>query len=376
MRILLTGGGTGGHTFPLVAVARKLQDLYRGNDLKIYFIGPDNFSINVLGNEGLKTYKILGGKLRRSFSLRLPLDIVLFLLGLFQALFLVWWIMPDIVLGKGGYGSFWPVIWSKLFFVDTVVHESDTVPGFANRFLGKFADRVALAFPNAADYFNKDKVAWIGNPIRESLVEWDEGVETGREIFDLDPESGKPILLVMGGSQGAQSLNQTLARAYPKLLERYDVIHQCGQDNFEDFKEELKEVYGVDVEEKNMALVGFLNEAEYNAALNIADIVVSRAGAGSIFDVAAARKPAVLVPYPHAAGGHQRKNAFFYAREGGAVVIEEINLTPNLLIAEVNRIVQDEAKYQSMVDAAEAFSKPYAGETLAKEMYELGGYYG
>ena len=173
MRILLTGGGTGGHITPLIAVAQELKKFSREKNLpnpELLFLGPDSFSEELLAKENIKMKTILAGKLRRYFSLLNFLDIFKFPVGLIQALWHVFVFMPDIVFAKGGFGSFPVVMASRLFRIPVLLHESDIIPGLANRFLSRFAKKIAVSFSSALNYFPSAKTALIGSPIRNDII--------------------------------------------------------------------------------------------------------------------------------------------------------------------------------------------------------------
>lgn len=370
VRVLFTGGGTGGHVYPIIAVARELQSIAAKENISVelMFAGPSDFNLDLLHAEGIKTFRVPAGKLRRYLSPWLPVDLFKSFIGFFYSLFLVWFLMPDVLFCKGGYGSFNVTLAGRIYAIPVMVHESDTVPGLANRLMGNIASRVAISFPTAIDYFKEYKTAYIGNPIRASILAGDK--DRAKTLFNL--EGKKKLLLVMGGSQGSVRLNEAVAEAIHELLKTYEVVHQCGTANEGDFIKELVEVYGIDpAKAPDYHIKGFLSEEEEAHGLAAATLVVSRAGAGSIYEIAAAAKPSILVPLPESAGDHQRQNAFFYARTGAAVVIEEMNLSPHILINEINGIGTNGPRQQEMAKAAREFAKPEAAKEIAQGLLEL-----
>lgn len=370
MRILFTGGGTGGHIYPIVAVARALKQLAlaAGETLELYYAGPTNFSIADLTAEAIKISGVSAGKARRYFSLLNLLSPALTFVGFFKALFVLWRIMPDVIWAKGGYGSVPIGLAGWLYKIPLFIHESDAVPGASNRFLGHLAARIAVAFPEAAATFPAKKTAVTGNPTRHAITSGSR--DEAKKLFGLVGE--KPLLLILGGSQGSQRINALIAQSLGQLLTRYEIIHQCGTANFEALKKELASVYRVPVPgTPNYHLVPLLDESSLGQALAAATLVISRAGSGSIFDIASAGRASILIPLKESARNHQVRNAFDYARAGAAQVIQESNLTPHLLENEINRIVNDEKTKLAMEQAARAFARPDAAAAIARELMNL-----
>lgn len=370
MRILFTGGGSGGHIYPIIAVARALRAMSGkgGIPLTLLFVGSGDFDTGMLTKEGIAVYHIPAGKIRRYGSLLLPWDIMKTVLGIGYAFFLLWWIMPDVVFAKGSYGSFAIALVSRLYLIPLFVHESDSRPGLVNRILGTFATRVGIAFPEALSSFSAKKTALVGNPVRISLTKGSR--EQAQSLFQL--QGGKPLLLILGGSQGSTRINALIAETLHELLTRYEIIHQCGEKNVDSFAKELKEVYELDAGHlPSYHLKGFLTECEEAAAFAVADFIISRAGAGSIYEIALAGKPSLLIPLPESSSGHQEANAFYYARMGGASVIEEENFTPHILQSEIANTLASPEKIAQMAKAAKEFVKPDAAEAVARELVEL-----
>jgi len=371
MRILFTGGGSGGHIYPIIAVARALREMSikEGASLELMFVGSGDFDTSILAKEGIAVYHISAGKIRRYASLLLPWDIMKTMLGIVYAFFLLWWIMPDVIFAKGSYGSFAIALVGRVYLVPLFVHESDSRPGLVNRILGTIATRVGVAFPEALSSFSAKKTALVGNPVRTALTKGTR--EEAQSIFHL--QGGKPVVLILGGSQGSTRINALIAETLHELLIRYEIIHQCGEKNTDLFAKELNEVYELDAAHlPSYHLKGFLTEREEAAAFAVADFIISRAGAGSIHEIALAEKPSLLIPLPESSSGHQQANAFYYARLGGATVIEEENLTPHILLNEIANTLASPEKRAQMSKAAKEFVKPEAAATIAKELVEMG----
>jgi len=370
MRILFTGGGTGGHVFPIVAIARQFKTFYnQEKPLEMFFLGAGGFSKDLLENEGIKSSIILAGKLRRYFSLKTILDLIQMPLGFIQAFWFLYIWMPEVIFSKGGYGSLPVVLIGWLFRIPIMVHDSDAVPGLANRIAAKFATRIAVSFQEAEKYFPKDKTALIGNPIRTDLVqicvsENQEDKAQARGIFQIVGQ--KPVIFILGGSQGSQSINEMVLEVLPQLLEKYELIHQVGLKNYQDIQKRLKSIPG------GYHLYPSLEESQMAGAYLISDLIISRAGAASVFEITACGKPSILIPLPNSASDHQRENAFSCARAGAASVLEQANLTSNLFLNEINKIIGDNELSQKMAANAKSFSKVQAAQTLAETLVEMG----
>ncbi|MFH1460806.1 MAG: undecaprenyldiphospho-muramoylpentapeptide beta-N-acetylglucosaminyltransferase [Patescibacteria group bacterium] len=372
MRILFTGGGTGGHIFPIVAVARQLNKIYQSAEqtetLEMYFLGAGGLT-DILIKEGIKVKTILAGKMRRYFSLMNIVDLFKLPISLIQAFFYLYFWMPDVIFSKGGYGSLSVVLVAWLYRIPVLVHESDTIPGLANKLGGKLAKRVAVGFVSAEKYFSEKRTAFIGNPIRPELAQLclaanQENIQKARTFFGLNEQ--KPIIFIVGGSQGAQAINELVLIVLPKLLEKYQVIHQVGNNNLEQVKLILGQNLPTDYH-----IYGFLEENQMAAAYLLADLIVSRAGAGTISEIAICAKPSILIPLPQSAGDHQRSNAFAYAQAGAATVVEQSNLTPNIFLGEIIQILDNPELKQKMAANAKNFSQPEAAIKIVQELIEI-----
>lgn len=368
MRILLSGGGSGGHLFPLISVARKIKQLYEeqlhSKSLEFLFIGPDHFSKSAVQKEGIRSATILGAKMRRYFSIANFFDFLKLPISFIQAYLSVFLFMPDVIFSKGGYGSIAVVFWGWLFRIPIIIHESDIVPGLANRILSRFAKRIITSFEESVQFFPNAKVITLGNPIREELFQ--KISEDPSQVLHIRSE--RPIVFVFGGSRGAREINDLLLLALPDLLKKYEIIHQCGEDNYKDMeKGAIVEI--PDRDERSLYhLYARLNEEEIASAYKLAVVIVARAGAGAIFEIALSGKPSILVPYAHSAGNHQEKNAHFYAKEGAAIVLEGENLKPHILVNSIDIITENPQKAQEMSEAAQRFAKPDAARNIAEEI--------
>lgn len=373
MLIVLTGGGTGGHIFPLVAVAQRLRVAARERgieDIRFLYIGPrfDIISEEIFRREGIDRRYIFSSKLRRYASPQTLVDIIKFPFSIVHAIWILFWHMPDAVFSKGGYGSF-PVMFASWIFMipSRVIHESDSVPGVANIMAVPFAKRIGTGFQSAALKFPVDKTAVVGVPIRQDLCNQD--VKKAKLFFDI--ASDRKVILVMGGSQGARAINTVLLKALPQLLERYEVIHITGPLHFDAVKADASLVVKANVSHYYHPYA-FLTE-EIKLAYTIANLVVARASATTIFEIAFCGKPSVLIPLKGAAQDHQRANAYEYAKTGATIVIEEDNLTQNLLFSNIVSVLDDPAATDKMSSGAAAFAIKDSADIIAKEILQLRG---
>lgn len=371
MKIVFTGGGSGGHFYPIVAVVQKVNQIINKEkilDNKMYYFSNDPYDREVLFENNLTYQYIPAGKMRLYFSFKNFLDLIKTSLGIFTAIFKLFMIYPDVVFGKGGYASFPTLFAARFLGIPVIIHESDSYPGRVNIWAGKFAKRIALSFTDASIYFPKnEKVAWIGQPIRIEI----ENKATKENAFKyFNFESNKPVIFVIGGSQGAELINDTLIDILPVLLEKYIIIHQSGINNFTKMKARTSIVLENSKNKTDYLLFPFLNNIQMKNAAGAADIVISRAGS-SLFEIASWNIPSILIPITKSNGNHQIKNAFAYARAGCCSVIEEINLTPHILSAEIDRFIEDKNLYESMKKNTENFYKKDAGLKIAEEIISI-----
>lgn len=366
MRILYTGGSSGGHIFPIIALNRALKNEAAKLNIPVesYFCGAAVFSQDFYKKEGIIAYFISGAKLRRYFSFLNLLDPFKFLVALLKSLFIVWKVMPDIVFAKGGYDSVPVGLVAWLYRIPLIIHESDSIPGLANKILSSLATRIAVSFPFTEQFFPKEKTAITGNIIRQKP----DNLKDIRKELNIS----RPIILVLGGSLGAKRLNDLIAGSLSYLRDKYFIALQCGANNYDELQQELSLIYQIDpTQNKNFKLFPFLDELDLASYLNAADLVISRAGSGSIFEIANWAKPSILIPLPDSASEHQQKNAFLYARQGAAVVLDQNNLTPQLLIAQIDNILQDLILKEKMSQAARAFFNQNAAQILAHEILNI-----
>jgi UDP-N-acetylglucosamine--N-acetylmuramyl-(pentapeptide) pyrophosphoryl-undecaprenol N-acetylglucosamine transferase len=369
MKILLTGGGTGGHFYPLIAIAEELNRIADEEKIikfKLYYAADTPYDQEALNREFIKFVPITAGKMRVYFSFRNFLDFFKMGFGVVRGLFTVFKLYPDVVVSKGGYASFPVLFAAKLLRIPVIIHESDTVPGRVNIWSGKFARKVALSFSEAASYFDAARVSVTGQPVRKSIVQ--AAKEGAYQFFELDPSV--PTIGIFAGSQGAKVINDALLQVLPELIKKYQILHQTGDKNFEEVKSDVHVILGDDVRRTRYKPFPFLNDLQTKMFGAASTIIVGRSGS-SLFEISAWGKPSILIPYALAHGDHQRKNAYHYARTGGCIVVEEVNLTPSVLLNEINNIVDNQDKYDAMSRHAKAFYKDDAAREIAIETIKI-----
>lgn len=361
MKVIIAGGGTGGHLYPGIAVAEEF--LNRGHKTKnriqktdIVFVGTsqgiearvipkEGYQIRFLKAEGLVGKSILK-KIRASFA---------FLFSIFKSHKILMDIRPDIVIGVGGYASVGMILAANLKGIPTMILEQNSVPGVANRFLGKFVDAVAVAYLESMSFFPKDRSYLTGNPIRKQILQKDE-----KKAYSLFPmETGKFTVFVFGGSAGASSINSAIVEALNYLLDlrqNIQFLHQTGERDYAN----VKDAY------RRLGFKGIVAPFIYQMAeaYTISDIVVCRAGATTLSEITALGKPAILIPYPYAASNHQELNAKKLQDMGAARMILDKEMNGEILADAIRELYINEKTRKEMQKAAAVFGRIDAAEEV------------
>ncbi len=357
MKILFTGGGTGGHFYPIIAVAEAIRE--RAAERKIlsptfYYMAPTKYNPRALFDTEIDFIYTPAGKIRRYFSLLNFTDIFKTISGCLIALLRMYTIYPDVVFGKGGYASFPALLAAKILRIPVIIHESDSAPGKVNAWAGKFAEKIAVSYPDSAKYFTKqpEKIAHTGNPIRKGIIQ---PLSNGALEY-LNLEQNTPVILVLGGSQGSETINNVIIDSLPELLNRYQVVHQTGRDNFK----EVQAMVGISLKDHPYSHryhpFDYLNDLGMRMSAGVANVVISRAGS-TIFEIAAWGLPSIIIPLSPAISHDQKTNAFAYARSGAASVIENANATAHVLIEEIDHICKNPAIAEKMKTQAKSFAR-------------------
>jgi len=326
--IVLTGGGTAGHVTPNIALIPRLKEL----GYQISYIGSyEGIEKKLIEELGIPYYGISSGKLRRYFDLKNFSDPFRVLKGFGQARKLLKELKPDVVFSKGGFVTVPVVIAAKKCRIPAIIHESDMTPGLANKLCLSSAAKICCNFPETVNSLPKDKAVLTGTPIRQELMDGDK--ETAREFCGFTDE--KPVLMVIGGSLGAASVNENIRKILPKLLKDFQVIHLCGKGKTD---ESLKSTEGY-------VQFEYIRE-ELPDLFALADIVISRAGANAICELNALKKPNLLIPLSaNASRGDQILNARSFERQGFSMVMEEEEITEQSLLEAVHKLYANRQTY-------------------------------
>ena len=357
MRILIVGGGTGGHLFPAIALAEafmkkdlenQIQFVVTRRPLDAQVLGERGYSFRVLNVEGIKG-KGVAGKMRSMTMLPRSFKESLKMIEEFR---------PEVVLGVGGYVTGPMVLAARWKGIPCAIQEQNSIPGMTNRILGKVADRIFLAFDDQGSFFSRRKSRLTGNPIRKGLI----------EASSARVSNSGPLLtiLILGGSQGAHRINQAVVNDLDELGSLKNAlyfIHQTGEKD-----------------EKEMALAyqekGFHHQvrvfiSDMAGAYEQADIIIGRAGATTLSEITALGKPSLLIPFPFAANNHQEHNARALVKAGAAEMILENELKPGLLARHIRTWVADREKLTAMGKMAESLGRRQAAEEIVEECYLL-----
>lgn len=345
-RILLTGGGSGGHISPNLAIATVLKQ--KQSDLELLYVGSRlALDAELVKPSGIAFKAIFTGKLRRYFSWQNFIDPLFVLLGFFQSFFLLIRFWPRVVFAKGGFVSLPVVAAAFLLRRPIILHESDSVMGLSNRLLARIATTVCTAFPGVTDKSSKEVMT--GNPVRTSILHGDP--TKGFELTGFRPE--KPVMLVWGGSQGSQEINELLHGSLSELISVFQIVHVTGLGKqteishpayrqFEYIADDLKHIYA------------------------ITNLVVTRGGANSLYELALMQKPNIIIPLKTAAHNHQQINAEYFEQMGASLILRDESLSD---LAKV--LWHNKAQYDAMKDSLKSVSRPHAASDIAQLILTL-----
>jgi UDP-N-acetylglucosamine--N-acetylmuramyl-(pentapeptide) pyrophosphoryl-undecaprenol N-acetylglucosamine transferase len=365
IRILFVGGGTGGHFYPLMAVAEVLNE--SDPKAELYYMGPEPYSATELERLNIKFIYCPAGKLRLYFSIQNFFDMFRNFFGLFVAVWKLYVLYPDVVFSKGGYTSVPVLLAARFLRIPVVIHESDAVPGRANLLARKFSKYIAVAYKEAATFFDASRTALIGIPLRRSVI-----ASISDPHAQLGIPNDLPLIYVTGGSLGAEKINNITLRCLNELLPHYRIFHQVGPNRREETIITAKSLISDETQLSRYYVADTLPGEQVNALMSAAAIVISRAGSTTLFEIATHGKPAVVVPIPEDISRDQRSNAYAFARLGAATVIEEHNLTETLLTNEINSIIGNAERWQSMSQAALAAAPRDAASKVAGILLQIG----
>jgi len=364
MKIVLAGGGTGGHIMPLISVAKKIREKFP--DTEFIFMGPKGkLEEELMSKEGIRTENVAVGKMRRYFSFSNFSDFFRVIFGIFHSLWYLLVHMPDAIFSKGGYAAFPVVVAGWIYRIPILIHESDSVPGMTNSILAKFATRVAVSYPSAESEFPASQVVLTGNPLRQDINQGD--ASKIRQALSLLEE--KKVIFVMGGSQGSQIINDKIVNILPQLLRKYQVIHQTGEANFDNVRHKAGEL-GIKAGREGYFAFPFIGD-ELKDIFAVADLVITRAGANSLSEIAANGKPSIVIPIESSANNHQRMNAYALAKIGGCMVLEETNLGEHVMLNTIEEIMNSEELRNKLSSNIKMFYHADAADKIAEGIYGM-----
>ncbi len=349
IKIVLAGGGTAGHVTPNIALIPALK---KAGFTDISYIGTKGIEKELITKEGIPFHEIQAGKLRRYIDMENIKDIFRIIKGTRQAKKLLKQLKPDVVFSKGGFASC-PVVWSaKKLKIPVVAHESDITPGLANKLSLPSASKICYAFPETKAHLPQDKAVYTGIPIRPAFFKGDK--QKGLSFLGFSGE--KPLLTIIGGSQGSKFLNDTVRGNLDTLLNTFDICHLCGKDNTnasllnrEGYKQ-FEYVHG-----------------ELADIMQATDLFVSRAGATTLFEILAMQKPAVLIPLSKGSRGDQILNANSFEKQGYTKKLDEETMTEQSFLDTVLEVYRDKEKYQKAMASAKDLNSAEKIISILKE---------
>lgn len=381
IKIILTGGGTGGHVFPLVAVAREIKKIAQENQIEVnlIYVGPTDYTTQALLKEGVTLRKIVAGKWRREFSLANIVDLFKTLVGSFQAFFWLFVYMPEAVFSKGGFGAFPVCLIASLFHISLYEHESDIVPGLVSNLFKKRARKIFVSFKSALTSFPPGKTYLSGSPIREAFYESYDNKECRR---DIGLKIEQPVVVVLGGSQGAKFVNTLIINGLEELLPECQIVHQTGTNNLAETTKMAKVVLQEFDSSQTLGgdyhPVAFLDDQNSSSLKSLykvlasADLVVTRSGSGSVAELSAMGKPMILIPLSSASQNHQWKNANAIANEGAGIILEQDNLKANTLAQTIINLLHNPERLALMASRSKALglSHQKAAQNIAETILQ------
>lgn len=358
MKVIITGGGTGGHINPGIAIAKKLKEMH--GDANILFIGTENgLEKKMVPKEGFDIQFITVEGLNKKLSLDTIKSAFAGLKGYRRASRILKEYKPDIVVGTGGYVC-GPVVLSAFFHgIPTVIHEQNAIPGVTNKILSKVATQIAISFKESEKFFPSAKVKFTGNPVKEQIINLNR--DKAIEVWGFDKT--KPILFVVGGSRGAKNINNAVTDLIPKLIEEnIQLIFVTGENGYNTTIKKLEEAKINIKNLKGVKILPFI----YNMqdALGACDLIVSRAGATTLSEVTAVGIPAILIPSPYVANNHQEYNAIVLEENGAAILIKESQLNQNILGEQIINIIKNKDTLKRMAQNSKQMAVMDAGDNI------------
>ncbi|MEI7474323.1 MAG: undecaprenyldiphospho-muramoylpentapeptide beta-N-acetylglucosaminyltransferase [bacterium] len=366
LNVILSGGGTGGHIYPAIAVYQVLK---KDSDVEnIYYIGCNkNMEKDVAQKEDIPFYSVNVSGMPRKTSLRFISWFAELISATVKAFYYLLKLKPNVILGTGGYVSAPVLISATILKIPFIIHDCDAQPGIVNKALAPYAHTVSVAFEEAGTKLKVKNLMVNGNPLRESFK------TTTREesLNKLNLSATKLTISIIGGSQGARSINNAALNIMQDLLETIDcqVIHQVGTKNYDQYVEELEVKYPNLKNNSSYRLAPYFDNMQNIFA--VSDLIISRAGSLSLSEICLNSIPSILIPYPHAAADHQRHNAKVMENSGASVYLDDNDCTSENLLAQIKDLINNSEKLQSMKTSAKILAKENSAENLAAKLKEI-----
>jgi len=353
---IISGGGTGGHIYPAIAIADALKEKYP--NAKFMFVGAaDRMEMQKVPNAGYPIEGLWISGFQRSNMLKnllLPFKVVS---SMFKSFLILKKHKPNIAIGTGGYASAALLKTAGLIGVKTLIQEQNSFPGITNKILAGNASKICVAYDGLDTYFSKDKIVKTGNPLRGQIVNLNIASAEAKNQFELDVN--KKTLLVLGGSLGARTINNLIAKKLEYLLNLgFNIIWQCGKLYYDEFKS---------LENKHVKIVAFIDRMDL--AYAAANVIISRAGASSVSELAVVGKPTVFIPSPNVAEDHQTKNALAIVDKNGAIMLKESELHTFPVVFET--LMKDKGKQESLSENIKTLALPNATSDIVNEIEKL-----
>lgn len=363
LKIIVSGGGTGGHIFPALSIARAIQR--RNEGAVILFVGAhDRMEMEKVPAAG---YKIIGlpiAGFQRSLSLRNLTFFPKLIISLIKCKSIIKTFKPDVVIGVGGFASGPLLKVAQQLKIPTLIQEQNSYAGITNKLLAKKAKKVCVAYDNMDKYFPKNKIINTGNPVRKDLQDFKDKGSEAYEFFNIRPE--KKTILIVGGSLGAKTINESIALNIDELIRKdIQVIWQTGKFFFSKAKEEISRYSNHKVQ-----VWEFITRMDL--AYSAADVIISRAGAGTISELCIVGKPVILIPSPNVSEDHQTKNAKALVQKKAAILVKDSDAKQDM-IKETLKLLNDDNKWVEMGANLQKLAKPNADEQITDEVFKLIG---
>lgn len=364
MKIVITGAG-GGHFYPLIAVVERIRKevfVQKIVQPDIYFFSDKPYDEKALFESQIKFVQIPAGKLHLYPSFETITGFFKTIFGCFISIIKIYSLYPDVIFAKGGYSSFPILFAARMLSIPVVIHESDTVPGRTTKWAGGFALRIALSYAEAVKYYPKEKVALTGQPIRDFLI-------PPSDYERVYGAKDRPVILILGGSQGSKTINEAILRVLPELLNKCDIVHQVGVNNVTEMKQISESILKDHQFKDRYFMDGFIDPGIFYSKV---DMTITRAGS-AMFEMALWQLPMLVIPIGEAVSRDQRTNAYAMAGRGVARVLEENNLGNAILMTEISQILDDKENYAKMSQAGKQFeTSRTASSVIARELIRIG----